>query len=114
MAALVRYLPFLIYAAITIYSIVDIALIERERVRGMPKVVWIIVVVVVPVVGAVLWFLLGRERLADSAVRRGPKAPDDDPEFLRQLTREQLQDERIRELEERLREIDGDDDKPKE
>ena len=45
-------------------------------------------------------------------MRRGPRAPDDDPDFLRKLDREQRQEERIRELEERLREID--DDKPKE
>jgi hypothetical protein len=112
MATLLRYLPFLIYAAITIYSIVDIALIERSRVRALPKIIWVIVVIVLPIVGAVLWFLLGRERLSDRGARRVPRAPDDDPEFLRQLSREQQQEERIRQLEERLREID--DDKPKE
>ncbi|HEV7742580.1 MAG TPA: PLDc N-terminal domain-containing protein [Pseudolysinimonas sp.] len=113
MGTLVRYLPFLIYAAITIYSIVDIALIERDRVKGLPKILWILIVVVIPIVGAVLWFLLGRERLSErgggrGGVRRGPRAPDDDPEFLRKLSREQEQEERIRQLEERLREIDDD------
>ena len=120
--AIVRYLPFLIYAALTIYSVVDIALIERDRVKGVPKILWILVVIVIPIVGAVLWFLLGRERLSDrglgrGGVRRGPRAPDDDPEFLRKLSREQEQDERIRQLEERLRHLDGDesdDDKSKE
>lgn len=117
MATLLRYLPFLIYAAVTIYSIVDIALIERYRVRALPKIVWVLIVIVIPIVGAVLWFLLGRIRLNDSGdtrgpVRRGPAAPDDDPEFLRKLGREQQQDERIRDLEERLRQID--DDKSKE
>ena len=114
MATLLRYLPFLIYAAITIYSIVDIALIERDRVKGVPKIVWVIIVIVIPIVGPVLWFLLGRERFADQPARRGPRAPDDDPDFLRKLSREQEQDERIRQLEERLKEIDPDDGKPKE
>jgi len=116
MATLLRYLPFLIYAAVTIYSIVDIVLIERYRVRALPKIVWAIIVIVIPIVGAVLWFLLGRQRLSDAGtggfVRRGPAAPDDDPDFLRKLSREQEQEERIRDLEERLRQID--DDKPKE
>jgi len=123
MITLVRYLPFLVAAAVLIYTVVDIALIEPSRVKGLPKVVWVLIVLVLPVIGAVLWFLLGRERLADrrpggSAVRRAPRAPDDDPDFLRKLGRESEQDERIRNLEERLRqtEIDGqiDDDKPKE
>ena len=113
--AIVRYLPFLIAAAVLIYTLVDIALIDRSRVKGLPKILWALIVVVLPIIGAVLWFFLGRERLSERAggsVRRGPRAPDDDPEFLRKLSREQAQEERIRELEERLREID--DDKPKE
>lgn len=113
--AIVRYLPFLIAAAVLIYTLVDIALIDRSRVKGLPKILWALIVVVLPIIGAVLWFFLGRERLSErggGSVRRGPRAPDDDPEFLRKLSREQAQEERIRELEERLREID--DDKPKE
>jgi hypothetical protein len=113
---IVRYLPFLIAAAVLIYTVVDIALIDRTRVKGLPKVLWILVVLVLPIIGAVLWFFLGRERLSErgggGSVRRGPRAPDDDPEFLRKLSREQALEERIRELEERLREID--EDKPKE
>lgn len=113
--AIVRYLPFLIAAAVLIYTLVDIALIDRSRVKGMPKILWALIVVVLPIIGAVLWFFLGRERLSErggGSVRPGPRAPDDDPDFLRKLSREQAQEERIRELEERLREID--DDKPKE
>jgi hypothetical protein len=114
--AIVRYLPFLIAAAVLIYTLVDIALIDRSRVKALPKLLWALIVLVLPIIGAVLWFFLGRERLSERGsggpVRRGPRAPDDDPEFLRKLSREQAQEERIRELEERLREID--DDKPKE
>jgi hypothetical protein len=114
---IVRYLPFLIAAAVLIYTVVDIALIDRSRVKGLPKILWVLIVLVLPIIGAVLWFFLGRERLSErgsggGSVRRGPRAPDDDPDFLRKLSREQAQEERIRDLEERLREID--DDKPKE
>lgn len=117
MSQLVRYLPFLIAAAVMIYTVVDIALIDRSRVKGLPKILWVLVVLVLPIVGAVLWFLLGRQRLSErgsggGSVRRGPRAPDDDPEFLRKIGREAEQEERIRDLEQRLREID--DDKPKE
>lgn len=116
MRALLPYIPILIAVGLTIFTIVDIALIDRDRVKGLPKFLWILVAFVV-VVGPVLWFLLGRERLnprggSSGSVRRGPAAPDDDPEFLRKLSREQAQEERIRDLERRLREID--EDKPKE
>jgi hypothetical protein len=114
--AIVRYLPLLIAAALLIYTLVDIALIDRSRVKALPKLLWALIVLVLPIIGAVLRIVLGRERLSErgggGSVRRGPRAPDDDPEFLRKLSREQAQEERIRELEERLREID--DDKPKE
>ena len=61
----------------TIFGIVDCALTERYRVRGMPKALWLLVQIVLPVIGGVLWFLIGR-----GPVRRRVLAPDDDPRFL--------------------------------
>lgn len=121
MAALLRYLPFLIIAGITIFTIVDIALIDESRVRFLPKFAWVIGALLFSVVAAALWFIIGRERLEPGNMgggsfgprpRRGPSAPDDDPDFLGKLGRDQAQEERIRDLEQRLRELD--DDKPKE
>ena len=103
-----------------IFAIVDIAVIERGRVRFLPKVAWIVLTIVLPIVGPVIWFIVGRGRpgesnsvsaAAPSSGRLGPIAPDDDPDFLGRLNREQEQEERIRELEQRLNELG--DDKPK-
>ena len=122
MRALLPYIPILLAVGLTIFTVIDIALIDRSRVKGLPKLLWILICIVLVVIGPVLWFLLGRERLIDPSQaggsfgprpRRGPVAPDDDPEFLGKLNRESAQEQRIRDLEERLREID-DDDKPKE
>ena len=122
MRALLPYIPILLAVGLTIFTVIDIALIDRSRVKGLPKLIWILICIVLVVIGPVLWFLLGRERLIDPSQaggsfgprpRRGPVAPDDDPEFLGKLNRESAQEQRIRDLEERLREID-DDDKPKE
>jgi len=122
MRALLPYIPILIAVGLTIFTVIDIALIDRSRVKGMPKLLWILICIVLVVIGPVLWFLLGRERLIDAREaggsfgprprRRGPVAPDDDPEFLGKLNRESAQEQRIRDLEERLREIDDDPDAP--
>ncbi len=122
MRALLPYIPILIAVGLTIFTVIDIALIDRSRVKGLPKLIWILICIVVVVIGPVLWFLLGRERLIDPRKagsfgprprRNGPVAPDDDLEFLGKISRESAQEKRIRDLEERLREID-DDDKTKE
>ena len=119
MRALLPYIPILIAVGLTIFTVIDIALIDRSRVKGLPKLLWILICIVLVVIGPVLWFLLGRERLIDARraggsfgprPRRGPVAPDDDPEFLGKLNRESAQEQRIRDLEERLREINEDDD----
>ncbi|RDV46125.1 hypothetical protein DOE76_02935 [Leifsonia sp. ku-ls] len=69
--------------ALYVYTIVDVALRDRARVRRLPKAAWVLVVVVLPVVGSALWFTLGRARgTASSAAQPpaasapGPDAPD--------------------------------------
>ncbi len=127
MRALLPYIPILVAVGLTIFTVIDIALIDPLRVKGLPKLVWIAIAIILVVIGPVLWFLLGRERLEPRNAggsfgprpRRGPVAPDDDTEFLGKLGRDQAQEERIRDLERRLREIAddvtaGDTDKPKE
>ncbi len=112
-----------IIVLLMIFAVVDIAVIERDRIRALPRGLWIAIAIVLPVVGPVLWFFVGRLRkgegmapsAAASAPRRlGPIAPDDDPDFLGRLHREQEQEERIRELEKKLNELrnPNDADKP--
>jgi len=57
-------MPFLIGAlnlALFIASLVDIIRIPEDRVRYLPKMVWIIVVILLPFIGSVLWWVIGRE-----------------------------------------------------
>jgi hypothetical protein len=93
----------------TIYSAVDCALFDRSRIRGLPRGWWIVVILLVPIIGGLLWFLVGRGR----AIRVGrvfphAAAPDDDPEFLRRLRTDAEHEERIRRLEQELAELDDD------
>lgn len=94
----------LVGTAFWVYSIVDCALQPATRHRGVSKGAWIAIVVLLPVLGGLLWFVVGRGRASAVAARR---APDDDPEFLGSIGSIADQDERIRRLEEELAQLDA-------
>ena len=72
--------------ALTVISAVDVAYIDGRRARGVPKAAWILIVIVLPIIGPLLWFFVGRgPKGGGRGGRRGPIAPDDDPDFLRNL-----------------------------
>src|SRR5690606_10721969 len=98
--------------AIWIYALIDCIRAEEYRVRGVPKIVWIMLIILLPLVGSILWLVIGRDResvpsSAPSAQAR-PVYPDDDPAFLNRVERDAEREERIRRLEERLAELDDD------
>lgn len=63
----------------TIFAVVDCSLTERFRVRALPKPLWLLIVLLLPVIGPLLWFLIGRAPTRWAGGRRLP--PDDDPDF---------------------------------
>ena len=97
----------IVILALSIYSVIDSLLTDRRRVRGLPKVLWVIVIVLLPVIGPALWFIVGKDRASRRPISR-QTAPDDDPEFLRRLGSEKEQEERIRRLEQELADLDDD------
>ena len=92
--------------AFMVYSLVDCAMTDRARVRGPRKGFWVLIILL-PVIGGVLWFVIGRGRVS---ARPAPRAvaPDDDPAFLRRLAQDADQEERIRRLEQQLADLDSD------
>lgn len=88
-----------------IFSIVDCALAERDGVRGVPKAAWIPIVIVFAVIGGILWFIIGRPRRGNPG-RARIVAPDDDPDFLKDLERDRRRQERIHRLEKELSDLD--------
>lgn len=104
-----RALILLAVAAVVfwVFSIVDCAVQSPARHRGVSKNTWLVIVVLIPVIGGILWFAIGRTR--PDAQARGPVAPDDDPTFLGTLGAFPDQDERIRQLEEELAKLDAED-----
>lgn len=69
-----------------IYCLIECIQTPRHRVRVMPKAAWLAIILLVPLLGPGLWMAFGRRKsTGGSAPRKGPTAPDDDPEFLRNI-----------------------------
>jgi hypothetical protein len=47
--------------ALTVGALIDVITISDARVRFMPKLVWILLIIFLSMLGAVLWFVVGRE-----------------------------------------------------
>ncbi|MBB2923934.1 PLDc N-terminal domain-containing protein [Cellulomonas cellasea] len=106
-----RYLPYLIELALLVYCLIDCIQTDSSLVRNLPKPLWVLLIVVVPIVGAIAWLVAGRpERSARSRhvpwpstatagfpeyERPRPVAPDDDPEFLASVRRSDEKHERM-------------------
>ena len=74
---------------LTIYAFFDVLATSKGTARKMPRWAWG-VLVFVPVLGPILWLLLGKPRRRMPPRRRPARpvrAPDDDPDFLRDLNR---------------------------
>ncbi|WP_167145023.1 PLD nuclease N-terminal domain-containing protein [Actinomyces sp. ZJ308] len=98
-------LPVLVFA-LTLYALLDCARTPEESMPArMPKFLWITLVVLFPAVGPIAWIIVSRVKAAEERggyveptvwsskegttfrrpQRARPVAPDDDPEFLRDL-----------------------------
>jgi hypothetical protein len=79
----------LVLAAIgvTIYAAIDCIRSDDAEIRGLPKPLWLLLIVAFPLFGGVTYILLGRQPAPGSPTSRRLRtiAPDDDPDFLRSL-----------------------------
>jgi hypothetical protein len=58
--ARVLLLAALAVVLVTVFTVIDCALTERYRVRALPRPLWLVVIVLVPVAGPFLWWTVGR------------------------------------------------------
>jgi Phospholipase_D-nuclease N-terminal len=99
-----RVLLVLLAVGLAVYALVDLASSDEDERGGIPKWLWVVLIVLLPFVGAIAWILVRRSQRSAArygaggrpgrpwAARRrrsGPVAPDDDPEFLWRLEQEQ-------------------------
>lgn len=108
----------LIAVGLAVYALADCAASDEEERGGIPKGLWIVLIIFLPLLGPTLWIFVKRSQRSrhgaggrgtpptrfrgsgtgSGAVprprRRGPVAPDDDPEFLWRLEQEKRRRER--------------------
>ncbi len=46
---------------LTIFALIDILTKGDDQVRGLPKIAWVLLVILVPVVGTIVWFAVGHD-----------------------------------------------------
>ena len=112
-----RVLLVLAILAATIFCVIDCIKSEEHEVRNLPKIVWVLLILIAPIVGSAAWFIAGRPRRERQvtgpprvAPPRRPSGPDDDPMFLAGLDRTNAERRKLeaweRELEARERELE--------
>ncbi len=85
---MLRVLLAIATLALLLYALIDCIRTDASLVKGLPKIIWILLIVLVWIVGPLAWILAGRHRSWEPPQRPArprPLAPDDDPDFLREL-----------------------------
>ena len=104
---MLRVLLPLIAVGLAVYALVDLASSDEEERGGIPKGLWIVLIILLPFLGPIAWILVKRSAgrsgsryaagrpsggSSNGGTRRRrntPLAPDDDPEFLWRLEQQQ-------------------------
>ena len=118
---MVRLFVFLAAAQLVLVILALISSLSAGRVRAMPRALWVLVILLLPLLGPAAYFLFGRPvppPREGGPVRRTPRrpsSPDDDPDFLRSMDIEQTRRERelLERWEREIQDRDGEDQGPR-
>jgi len=93
-----RVLPVFLELGLLVYCLIDCIQTPDGAHRNLSKGIWILLILFFPIVGGIAWLVAGRPERSPYGrteyvsgypeYQRGqarPTAPDDDPDFLRQL-----------------------------
>ncbi|MFI9328131.1 PLD nuclease N-terminal domain-containing protein [Kitasatospora sp. NPDC052868] len=101
---MLRILTVVLPLALWVWAFIDCLTTPEDEVKHLPKVVWVIIVLLFPPLGPIAWLVAGKRRgfaqarTADQVEGARPRdgrplAPDDDPEFLASLKKDDKQHE---------------------
>lgn len=95
---------------LTLYTLLDAVRTPAHEARTLPKWLWVLVTLLFPVVGPLMWLILGRPKAQPAAGAPRPgfgqrrntpapsvSSPDDDEEYLRWLKAKAERERRSRE-----------------
>ena len=100
-------LLFLIDLVMLVVALIDCLSSDEDRVRNLPKVAWVFIILLFSPVGWIAWYVAGRPQAVPAGgtwrpgsgfpERERPRAmaPDDDPAFLREIARSRRDDEEM-------------------
>lgn len=105
---MLRVLLPLLAVGLAVYALVDLASSDEDERGGIPKGLWVVLIILLPFLGPIAWILVKRSASRSGARsrpagrpgpgsapggarrrRNAPVAPDDDPEFLWRLEQQQ-------------------------
>ena len=110
----------LVELILLVYCVLNVITTPEDRVRNLPKMLWLVLVIILPLIGGIAWLVAGRPVSRgraggvpykgntgrfpeyDRPGRAVPQNPDDDEAFLRNL-RERAEEQRKRAAEQARR-----------
>lgn len=102
----------IIELVLLVYCLIDCIQTDSAAVRTLPKPVWVLLIIILPLFGGVGWLLAGKPERGPAGSRqvpwpttktsgfpeyerpRAPRGPDDDPDFLRSIRKGDAERER--------------------
>ncbi|RNM14353.1 PLDc_N domain-containing protein [Nocardioides pocheonensis] len=110
---------FLLLLALDVFCVIDVIQSREDEVRNLPKIAWLVLILLFPPIGSIAWLAAGRPQSGParySAYERAVPAypeydrpgraagltPESDEEFLRRV-RERAEEQRRRAAEEKKR-----------
>lgn len=118
---------FILWLALTLYALIDCIRTPKDNMPGkVPKILWILLILLLSPIGAIAWVIVSRVAAAEAKggviepsiwsseesvplsfgrkpAPKQPSAPDDDPEFLEEVSRK-LREKQREEYERKKRE----------
>ena len=118
---------FILWLALTLYALIDCIRTPKDNMPGkVPKILWILLILLLSPIGAIAWVIVSRVSAAEAKggviepniwsseesvpisfgrkpAPKQPSAPDDDPEFLEEVSRK-LREKQREEYERKKRE----------
>lgn len=115
---MLRFAPLVLVLLLEVFCVIDAIQSKDDEVRNLPKIGWLVLILLFPLVGSIAWLVAGRpqrtqsrsahERPApqfpeyDRPGRAAGPTPESDEEFLRRV-RERAEEQRRKAAEDKLR-----------